>query len=327
MIVLRDLNLPLSLIKKWLRIGGTIFCLAYIGFLLDLKQLTITLSNPSLPFLVACISLTPLFICCSVWKWHLLLRAQGINAQLNTLLRIYLVGLFFNQIFPTSIGGDFVRVYIAKKNSIPINVAVASVFVDRFIGLMSLLFFMIISWIIISIQTGDIRWIYAAAALCVASLTGLLGIMGISFKRIISNLPEGSLRKAISFLDEGHDAIRDYWKNPGCLVVPIALSFVFVFLCCLNYWFAALTFHPEVEIQTVFLIVPSIMFLGNLPVSIGGWGLQELSTAVVFDSAGLGASLGLSAAILLRAKNVILALFGGVCYLLPWKSITLRKKR
>ena len=50
-------------------------------------------------------------------------------------------------------------------------------------------------------------------------------------------------------------------------------------------------------------------------------------SSVVFNSAGFEAALGLSAAILIRAKNVALALMSGILYLFPWRPQPFQNSR
>ena len=75
-------------------------------------------------------------------RWHLLLRAQAIALPFRDTYAIMLIGWFFNQTMPSSTGGD-----VAKAAAIGLEqpqnrtVAIMSIFVDRFVGLLTLLVF------------------------------------------------------------------------------------------------------------------------------------------------------------------------------------------
>ena len=47
---------------------------------------------------------------CSVWRWWLLLEAQDVDVAPRQLFSSYLVALFFNNLLPSNIGGDVVRI-------------------------------------------------------------------------------------------------------------------------------------------------------------------------------------------------------------------------
>jgi len=208
---------------------------------------------------------------------------------------------------------------MTKKYAIPTDLAAASVFMDRFTGLLVLLFAVILTLVLVGVQYGETRLLLAAGIVALLSIIAVWCIMGNILDRLYHNMSDGPIGKVIATLASWHAAVRAYRNHPGALTAAIALSFVFLFLSVLNYWFGALTFQSGVEIRMVILIVPSILFFGSLPVSIGGWGLLELSAAIVFQAAGFEPILGLSAALLLRSKSVILALIGGTLYLLPWR--------
>src|SRR5438270_9403564 len=54
----------------------------------------------------------------SVRRWRLLIRAQGGEAGFSFLVRSYLVGIFFNNFLPSTIGGDTVRVIDTSRTGL-----------------------------------------------------------------------------------------------------------------------------------------------------------------------------------------------------------------
>src|SRR5690606_2801011 len=52
-----------------------------------------------------------LAIVLSAWKWGLLLASRGFPLPMTRLLRHYFVGLFFNNLLPSTVGGDAVRAW------------------------------------------------------------------------------------------------------------------------------------------------------------------------------------------------------------------------
>ncbi len=74
------------------------------------------------------------------WRWVLILQGQGIGLAFSTSLRLLTTGYFFNTFIPGSTGGDFYRIYtVAKGNKKLIAPVTTSVFLDRFLGLPTLL--------------------------------------------------------------------------------------------------------------------------------------------------------------------------------------------
>jgi len=67
----------------------------------------------------------------------------------------------------------------------------------------------------------------------------------------------------------------------------------------------ALAFSAEVRFSELLVAVPLIMFIMNLPISIGGIGLMEFAFIFIFDISGYSSALALSTALLMRFKSFL----------------------
>ena len=91
-------------------------------------------------------------------------------------------------------------------------------------------------------------------------------------------------------------------------------SIIFQILAILNVWISAKAFSNELDLITCIVAVPVIMFITNIPFSIGGIGLMEFGYVYTLSLFGISPSLAISTALLIRAKGIIDALFGGLLY-------------
>jgi len=72
-------------------------------------------------------------------RWRLILNAHGINISVKRALNLYFIGQFFNAFMLGSVGGDLVKaVIVTKEFPDKKTVAVTTIFIDRLIGLLSL---------------------------------------------------------------------------------------------------------------------------------------------------------------------------------------------
>ena len=67
-------------------------------------------------------------------RWQMILAAEGPPPPLGSLTRLLFIGLFFNQVLPTGVGGDAVRAWRCYRLGIPLGAAVRSVLLDRASG-------------------------------------------------------------------------------------------------------------------------------------------------------------------------------------------------
>jgi hypothetical protein len=68
------------------------------------------------------------------WRWKLLLVAAGVRAPFTVIVRQYFVGIFFNNFFPSTVGGDVGKVYLLGRDY-GYGVVAASIVLDRVLGL------------------------------------------------------------------------------------------------------------------------------------------------------------------------------------------------
>ena len=75
----------------------------------------------------------------NVKRWQVMLAGQGGGASLGTLIRLYLIAMFFNNVLPSRFAGDVVRAYGASINVTSRTRSAAAVIMDRLVGAISVL--------------------------------------------------------------------------------------------------------------------------------------------------------------------------------------------
>jgi uncharacterized protein (TIRG00374 family) len=115
-------------------------------------------------------------------RWKILLLVYNIKVKLNKLYSYYLIGLFFNNFLPTSIGGDIVRIMKIVRISDDKTQGTASVIIERIVGMMSTLIMATLALLIIYNQFRNQK-------LLIVSFV-LLSILVLFFMSIISHVPQ-----------------------------------------------------------------------------------------------------------------------------------------
>src|SRR6266542_5884743 len=75
----------------------------------------------------------------AAFRWHVLLKVQGIHLSFLRLSGLFLIGMFYNQFLPGGTGGDIMKSYYLLKETPDKKAgALLAVVFDRFIGLVAL---------------------------------------------------------------------------------------------------------------------------------------------------------------------------------------------
>ena len=93
----------------------SIALLAFLLSRIDIARLWANARQASIPWLAIALAVYLSTVLCSVWRWWLLLEAQDVDVAPRQLFNSYLVALFFNNLLPSNIGGDVVRISDTAK--------------------------------------------------------------------------------------------------------------------------------------------------------------------------------------------------------------------
>lgn len=268
-------------------------------------------------FLALSILLGILINACSALKWYMLAHAQSLNASYRRIFAYYLVGQFYNLFLPTSVGGDLVRSYELGKFSGRQADALASVFVERYTGVLTLLF---VSGLAIISQISLFSVDFVRFSL-IAFAIGLGFIAWMLFDQRLYSWVRKSLtarftiiQRVFDKLDKLLTSIEAYKQTPSAIVWAFINSFVFYLVAVLNVLVTAWVFQSDVTWWTILIATPIIMLVMNIPLSLGNIGLMEFAYTSVFALMGYEPALGLSVAILMRLKSLFDGAMGGLLH-------------
>jgi uncharacterized membrane protein YbhN (UPF0104 family) len=104
----------------------------------DFPELWSRLNRDSLSWIAISIALLLVQIYCTALRWREISAQCGAPLSSRQTLRFNMIGAFFNQTLPSSIGGDAVRLLLVSRTGFGWRAAAYSVFVDRAVGLIAL---------------------------------------------------------------------------------------------------------------------------------------------------------------------------------------------
>jgi uncharacterized protein (TIRG00374 family) len=251
----------------------------------------------------------------SAMKWRALAAALGMPERFSRMMLLYMVGYFFNNVLPSSVGGDVVRSYELGRRHDRLADATASVFMERFTGFTVLLVWAVVAAVVRPSFMADPR-ILAGAALAVGAY--LVLAVAVFYRPALEGLRErlrlpmlaGLLRRASTL----QDAILRYQARPHAIGEAFGWSGAFYAMTVFTTLTGCLTFGAAPALGDLFIAVPVMLLLFSVPISIGGIGLQEWAFFAVLTRIGVPAPAALSLGVVFRVRNIVLGLVGGALY-------------
>ena len=214
----------------------------------------------------------------AAFRWHVLLKVQGIHLSLPRLSGLFLIGMFYNQFLPGGTGGDIIKSYFLLKETPDKKAgALLAVIFDRFIGLVALI---AITGALISLRydflskTTETRWLLRfLLVLLGASILGLLSTFVISGFNLFHSLPEKFPgREKLIEISAAYHLYAHHWPATlvafGASIVAHLATFT-TFLC------AAYALGVAIPLVNFFAVMPIERTISALPISFAGIGLRE----------------------------------------------------
>ncbi|WP_316168889.1 MULTISPECIES: lysylphosphatidylglycerol synthase transmembrane domain-containing protein [unclassified Bradyrhizobium] len=244
------------------------------------------------------------------------LRWQAISALCGaplTALRAFrynMIGAFFNQTLPSSIGGDAVRLWLIGRMGAGWRAASYSILTDRAVGFIALAVIIVASlpwsYELIGNEQGRLALVLVDAA-ALAAGAGFLIFGHVHFAFLKRWWPTRHLH-ACSVI--ANQVIFSKKSGPQISVLSLSIHVMAVGIA----WCAVRSIAASASFEQLFLLTPPIMLITMLPVSIAGWGLREATMMVAFGYAGLAPADGTVVSILYGAVYFIVGAIGGLVW-------------
>ncbi len=261
-------------------------------------------------------------------RWGLLLSAQGIRFRWTEVLRLVLVGCFFNTFVPGATGGDVFRAYCLAKGKKETESAVISVILDRTLGLPPLILILLIA--------GACNWRFFWAIPAFRPVLWAVSMVSLGCMFFFAFLIWMSGRKETIHIAPGDHsekeqdtrlrvlwqrlcrAVSAYRRERRAIVYAMAISTVAhlatIFACC---FFGRAAGIIGVRMAQYFLLVPIGLTVNAVPLAPGGLGQGEVAFARLFAAASAlpaNAARGTAIMVCLRLGIIMVGMVGGVLY-------------
>jgi uncharacterized protein (TIRG00374 family) len=262
------------------------------------------------------------------WRWMALLRPLTSDRRpaLSAVLRVFFVSSFVGTFLPASVGGDAVRAFSLSRYDVPAASAMASVAVDRALGVVSILLLGLFSLgllhaevprgVYVILLVGGVASIGAAVVIFSDGVAALAS-------RVIGLAPGERVRRVGQRL---LDAVRTYRHHHGVLATVLLYSVGVQVIRVLQAWCLGRALHIDAPPGLYFVTIPVILLIMLLPVTVNGLGTSQAAFLWTFGAAGVARPESFALSLLFVALGILGNLPGGLLYALGDPASRLRSR-
>lgn len=298
-----------------LKIVVSLGLLTFIFSTLDIQAFLSAVRQANPWWLLAALVMMMVGVVIRAWRWQILLNAIEVRVPIGELTAIYFIGFLFNNLLPSGLGGDAMRMVELNRHSRRGSDAVTSVVVDRFLGLSALqaiaLVALLFSWgavpvgiayFTVAIFLGGLlagfllinRPLYAALRARIGLFRRLTNI------NLIGNLFESFQRYPLPAL--GRSYLVSLFFNISLIAMNVFLGL-------------ALGAQATLAQYAVFVPITSLVLV--IPISFAGLGVREEAYRQLFSRVGVPPEIAVAISLLVYVfGNICTGIIGGVIYLL-----------
>ena len=301
----------------WFRATLSIAVLTYIVGRLDWRDAVNAAFTIDARYLIAAFIVDITARATMISRWLFLLRSTGTVVNTWAAARIFFISSFIGIALPTG-GTDVTRAYALARHTTEGHVALASVVVDRMLGVSALIFL-----VLVGLSFGSVDTFFSdrilLVGLFVATAGGLILILWADVSTRLLLPVSLQTNRLGTWLLRTADGIAHYRKRPLVLGAVLGQSVLVQGLRILEIFLLGSGLGLGVNLAYYLIFMPVGLLAFMLPISVAGIGLPQGVIVSLFRPAGVPDTLSFALSTLI----VLLGIFGT----LPGLYLHLRAKK
>ena len=297
---------PISL---WVRALLTAGVLVLLATRIDVGDTAAALRRLNLPLAGAVLFLVAADRAVMIWRWIILLRARGVPVTASSAASIYLVSSFVGGY--TALAGDAARAYSLSRRTAQGSEAIASVAVDRVLGLLAILVIALAGVALAGARmTTDSDAAFAAVAVVLAAGAGAVMFADRWFRAVLPSAWHET--RAGARLLRLADALAAYRDHRPAIVAVSILSIAVQLLRVLQAYLLGVAIGIDVPFSYYLLFMPAGLIALMMPISLAGFGAPQGLIVWLLRPRGVPESDALALSTLIVLSGIVANLPGAV---------------
>ena len=255
-------------------------------------------------------------------RWRILLRTQGAELRFVEVLKLNLIGAFFNIALPGAVSGDFVKaVHVAEKFKDKRAAVFGSMLFDRILGVSAMVFVGSFS----ALLSVFIPWGGALPDLLIYTVGGVgFAVIAFYLYLFLSHRKDPVFQilqfftkrhEKLGMIDRLYHGVMGYRAYPKRVLKAIAFSMVIHMMMIIMAFVITETISPGggLPFLPIAVVVPIGMLATAIPVLPAGVGTGHAAFYALFKM--IGSDQGAEVFSLIVLYQVLAGVVGGVIYL------------
>jgi glycosyltransferase 2 family protein len=248
------------------------------------------------------------------WRWIALLSVlETRRPPIASLLRTFFVSTFLGTFLVQTVGSDAIRTISLSRDGVPASESLASVLMDRVLGILSLLIAAAVGVALVPRVIGQpgVIWPFAiASAGCAVAVAFVFSTrVDDAVRGWLGHRPAGRLSRIAERL---LDALQAYRRRHGMLTAVLLASLAVQGLRIWQAWCLGRGLGLTLPFSSYLAFIPLILLIMLLPITFNGLGTSQLAFVWAFRQVGVADADALTLSVLFVALGIVGNLPGGV---------------
>ncbi len=297
--------------------------LGYLLYNANVSAIWAALKTASPLWVVVSFSLHIIGFLLTAVRWKMLLAARGAHLSTWYLVRSVLIGIFFNNFLPSTVGGDVYRAYDTSKQVGSKTESMTVVVVERLTGVFALGVFALLALFLGFSHFSNIPIIWIALAGLIAAFFLFLAAMNHRVAKTVKAIFEHPemikfpvLRKVQAKFKQIYDALTVYKRNKRVMFFAFFLALFLQVNVIVHYYCIAYALRLNVPLMYFFLVIPVVTVILMVPIFINGIGGREAAFTLLLGAYGVTNSQAIAFSWIAFGMILIQGIAGGIVYAL-----------
>lgn len=290
----------------------TLGIFAFLFIFVDIQKVLAEIVSANLLFLFIAVLAQFLSTLLASYRWNIIMQILGFKERFYFYFRSYFKGSFFNQLLPSNIGGDAVRVLDLTSFGYSLKLSIFGIIIDRVFGILALLFLGLIAGFFAKDMIP--KGLYET--INIIFVLGILGVVVLTFYNRVRPLLNLKITSYIRDISASFNAV---FSNYKLFSIQFLYSIFVHIFSIFSIFFIAKAVGIDKEASLFLTLIPIVILLMAIPISLAGWGIREGAMVGLFSLVGVNKELILSVS-LIYGFVVIITIVPGFFYWLKDKK-------